>query len=49
MAKTIEMLNLKIDQLDTDKKKLLKKMERLKRNYDGLSFSTKNEKSEFIK
>lgn len=49
MAKTIEVLNQKVEKLETDRTKLIKKVERLKRNYEGLSFSTKNEKSEFIK
>ena len=45
----IEMLTQKVEALEEEKAKLLKKAERLKRNYDGLSFATKNEKSEFIK
>lgn len=47
--KNIEILNQKNEQLQAEKEKLLKKIERLKRNYDGLSNSTKNEKTEFVR
>ena len=49
MAKTIDVLNQKVTQLETEKEKLIKKVERLQRNYTGLSHATKNEKAEFVK
>ena len=49
LAKNIEVLVQKVETLEEEKEKLIKKAERLKRNYDGLSFATKNEKAEFIK
>ena len=49
LMKTIEMLNLKIEQQATEKEKLIKKIEALKRNYEGLSNWTKSEKSDYLR
>lgn len=44
----IEMLEERNAKHEIDKEKLVKKIEALKRNYEGLSNSTKSEKSEFL-
>lgn len=49
LAKNVESLSQKWDQLQQEKEKLAKKIEALKRNYEGLSFSTKNEKNDYLK
>jgi cell division protein FtsB len=49
LNKNIDILTQRNEQLEADKNKLINKIERLKRNYDGLSNSTKNEKTDFVK
>ena len=49
LAKMVETLTQKCDQLEQEKEKLAKKIEALKRNYEGLSFSTKNEKDDYLR
>jgi predicted nucleic acid-binding Zn-ribbon protein len=49
LSKNIDILTQRNEQLEADKNKLINKIERLKRNYDGLSNSTKNEKTDFVK
>lgn len=41
LAKTVDSLTQKCNQLEQEKDKLAKKIDALKRNYEGLSFSTK--------
>ena len=49
LNKNIDLLTQRNEQLEAEKNKLINKIERLKRNYDGLSNSTKNEKTDFVK
>lgn len=49
LMKNIELLTQKVEMYENDKKKLTNKIQALKRNYEGLSNSTKSEKSEYLR